>query len=87
MIDSKNRKKRIKVRIENPGAACGYVDHMTVDELKERLTGDDITLACPACGLVHLSRQEIVDLKKEKIIDSQQYRQMKSDAEGDENPK
>jgi len=68
MADLKTHRKRIKVRVENPAAACGYVDHMTVDELRKQITGDDITLACPACGLVHLSRLEIEDLKAKKII-------------------
>jgi hypothetical protein len=72
--------KRPKVRIESPNCACGYVGHMTVDELKERAVHDDVDLACPVCGLIHLSCEEIKAAEKVKITESERYKQIQSEA-------
>ena len=82
MADTKKNPQRVSVRVENPTATCGYIDHMTVDELREQISGDDIVLACPACGLIHLSRLEIAELETKKIVDSRLYKKMKAAAEG-----
>jgi uncharacterized Zn finger protein len=72
---SPNPHRRI-VRIEAPGCACGSVGHMTADELKQRAAHGDMDLSCPACGLVHLSREEIEDLEKLKVVHSKRYREL-----------
>ena len=64
------------VRVEAPGSACGFVGHMTADELKQRAAHADVDLSCPACGLVHLSREEIEDLEKQKVVNSKRYREI-----------
>jgi len=82
-MTAKITKSRFKVRAENPECACGDVGHMTVDELKKQLTGDEVSLACPACGQVHLTRSEIEELEKEKIIRSKRYKEIQTQAETD----
>ncbi len=75
------QKKRRQVRVENPSGACGYVGHMTVDELKERAVGEKFDAACPICGLVHLSRDEIIELERRKVISSDRFDAIKEEAE------
>ncbi len=77
-----SKKSRFKVRAETPDCACGDVGHMTVDELKNQLTGEEISLACPACGQVHLTRSEIAELEKEKVCHSKRYKEIQAQAEG-----
>lgn len=76
-------KERKKVRVESPNCACGYVGHMTADELKQRAAHDDVDLSCPVCGLIHLSRDEIEDLEKQKVVNSKRYREIRRQAEAD----
>lgn len=76
------KKQRRIVRVEAPNCACGYVGHMTADELKQRAAHDDMDLSCPVCGLIHLSREEIEDLEKQKIVNSKRYREIQRQAEG-----
>lgn len=76
--------KRPQVRAENPSGACGKLDHMTVDELKARAVGDEFDGTCPACGQFHLTREEIEKIEREKVIDSESYKAMKSEAEASE---
>jgi hypothetical protein len=75
--------RRTQVRAENPSGACGKLDHMTVDELKARAVGDEFDGTCPACGHFHLSRAEIDKLELDKIVDSVNYKEMKSAAEAE----
>ncbi|HHB77008.1 MAG TPA: hypothetical protein ENK84_10790 [Desulfobulbus sp.] len=75
------KKKRRQVRVENPSGACGYVGHMTVDELKSRAVGDNIDGACPICGLVHLSRDEIIELEQRKERGSERFDAIRKEAE------
>lgn len=79
----KKRKKKVRkpIRAECPGCACGYVGHMTADELKERAAHDDVDLACPACGLIHLSQEEIEELEQHRVVDSPRYLEIKNEAE------
>ncbi|WP_310601097.1 hypothetical protein [Desulfobulbus sp.] len=83
MYEKKDRKNRTLVRVEAPGCACGFVGHMTVDELKQRAAHDDMDLSCPVCGLIHLSREEIEDLEKQKVVYSKRYREIRRQAEGE----
>ena len=69
------------MRVENPSGACGYIGHMTVDELKSRAVGDNIDGACPICGLVHLSRDEIIELERRKVRGSERFDAITREAE------
>ncbi|HSO08387.1 MAG TPA: hypothetical protein VLR45_00195 [Desulfoprunum sp.] len=73
--------KRYQVRAENPSGVCGYIGHMTIDELKARAVGDEFDATCPACGKFHLTKEEIDKLNNEKITDSKSYAVMKEQAE------
>ncbi len=78
---AKKKKKRHVVRGENPAAACGYIGHFTADELKARAMGDEIDGVCPTCGLVHLSREEIDELERQKVIESDRFGVVRDEAE------
>lgn len=83
MPQRSERGKRLQVRAENPSGVCGYVDHMTIDELKARAVGEEFDATCPACGMFHLTKEEINILNKEKITRSQDYADLKKEAEED----
>lgn len=74
----KNKIKRIKVT--RPDTACGYVGHMTAHELKEITTGSNFSASCPVCGMVHLNREEIEEIEKNKINESAEYRHIMNEA-------
>jgi hypothetical protein len=83
MSERKEQKQRHLVRVEAPNCACGFVGHMTADELKQRAAHDDMDLSCPVCGLIHLSREEIEDLEKQKVVYSKRYRELQRQAESE----
>ena len=83
MNENHEKKQRKIVRVEAPNCACGYVGHMTADELKQRAVHEEMDLSCPVCGLVHLSREEIEDLEKHKMVNSKRYREIQRQAEGE----
>jgi len=78
------KKKKRQVRAENPSGACGYVGHITADELKARAVGDEVDGTCPVCGLVHLSMDEIEELERQKVIDSVRFGAIREEAEAKE---
>lgn len=81
MTAAKKHPNRPKVRAENPSAACGKVDHMTIDELKDRAVGENFDGSCPACGMFHLTRADIEKIESEKISETEQYAKIKKEAE------
>ena len=83
MNDLVEGKQRKVVRAEAPNCARGCVGHMTADELKQRAAHDDMDLSCPVCGLIHLSREEIDDLEKQKVVNSKRYREIQRQAEAE----
>ncbi len=74
-------RKRVQVRAENPSGACGYIGHMTIDELKARAVGENFDATCPACGKFHLTREEIDKINSEKVSESKSYAEMRAEAE------
>jgi len=83
VYEKQERNNRRLVRVEAPSCACGFVGHMTVDELKQRAAHDDMDLSCPVCGLIHLSREEIEELEKQKVVYSKRYREIRRQAEAE----
>lgn len=75
------RKERRKVRVERVDTKCGSVDHMTVDQIKERTMGKDVELACPECGEVHLTPEEAHEAGQRKVTKTRRYQKMKAQAE------
>lgn len=76
-----NSRKRIKVRAECPQCADGIIGHMTVDELLARALSEGCSLACPLCGRMHLTREEVEQVEQEKIVYTDRYRQIRMQAE------
>ena len=81
MAENVAKPERMQVRAENPSGACGHIDHMTIDELKARAVGDNFDGSCPACGMFHLTRADIEMIEAEKISESQEFVDMKKEAE------
>lgn len=83
MHTNNEERHRTIVRVEAPNCACGFVGHMTADELKQRAAHEEMDLSCPVCGLIHLSREEIEDLEKQKVVNSKRYREILRQAEAE----
>lgn len=66
-----------------PDTACGYVGHMTVDELKKIAVGTEFDASCPVCGQVHLTREEIEEIEKQKVTESTEYLQKSKEAKAE----
>ena len=47
--------KKYRVRAECPKCACGSINHLTPEELREKFIGDEkeIDVVCPTCGTKH----------------------------------
>ena len=81
MSEPKAKKQRRVVRATAPDTACGDVGHMTVDELVAIAADSDFEVNCPACGQIHLSREEIEEIEKEKFTDTEEYKETVRQAE------
>jgi hypothetical protein len=79
MNENTARPSRFAVRVENPTGMCGHIQHMTIDDLKMRLVGEEFDGSCPACGFFHLV--EVPGRTWEKIVDSERYAQILLEAE------
>ncbi len=79
MVDKKRKRKVVKA--ECPSCACGYIGHMTVDELRERAVGEDFDARCPVCRQIHLSREEIEEIERCRLVESEQFQEVKKQAE------
>ena len=81
-LDQTTARIRVTTRVRSrcPACGCGYVGHMTAEELKARAAADEVDLSCPVCGLIHLSREEAQDKENERIRESGRYRQMVREA-------
>ena len=81
MSTGSKKVQRRQVRAEYPTGACGYIDHMTIDELRERAVGEEFDATCPSCGMFHLTREEIDQLNSERLTESSDYAKLRSVAE------
>lgn len=75
------RSKRPKVRAERLDTKCGYIGHMTVDQIKERSFGENVNVACPECGKIHLTLEDIEEAEALKCRKTKRFEKIKSDAE------
>ena len=75
------REKRPKVRAERMDTKCGYIGHMTVDQIKERSFGENINAACPECGKIHLTVEDTEAAAACRLIKTERFARIKSDAE------
>jgi len=72
---------RPKVRAERMDTKCGYIGHMTVDQIKERSIGGNINVACPECGRIHLTVEDTEEAETRRISKTQRFARIKSDSE------
>lgn len=64
------------VRAERLDTACGFLGHMTVDEIRKRLTGKRISVSCPACGRIHLSEEDVAEAESRKVCDHARFKML-----------
>jgi len=77
----KKEDKKSKVRAERVDTKCGSIGHMTVDEIKERIIGQDLNVTCPECGEIHLTTEEAEEAEKKKITETPRYEKIRKEAE------
>jgi hypothetical protein len=76
-------KDRTKVRVESVSTKCGSTDHMTADEIRARSIGEEVDMACPECGDIHLTVEEACEAAQKKYSDTDRYKRIKTEAEPD----
>jgi Zn finger protein HypA/HybF involved in hydrogenase expression len=74
-------RKRVKVRVERVDTKCGAVSHMTVDEIKERIIGENLNVTCPECGAIHLTREDAEEAATRRISASARFKKIVAEAE------
>ncbi len=77
----KKERKKTKVRAERVDTKCGAIAHMTVDEIKERIIGENVNVTCPECGAIHLTREEAEEAATRKITHSPRFKKIKLEVE------
>jgi hypothetical protein len=80
MVNDK-KDNRPNVRAERMDTKCGYIGHMTVDQIKERLVGENVNVACPECGKIHFTIDDIEEAEERKLSATSRFAKIKSDAE------
>ena len=80
MVNDK-KDNRPNVRAERMDTKCGYIGHMTVDQIKERLFGENVNVACPECGKIHFTIDDIEEAEERKLSATSRFAKIKSDAE------
>jgi len=53
---------------------------MTVDEVRERIMGDQINVACPECGEIHLTVEDAETAASRKVRDSARFKKLLEEA-------
>ncbi|MHC1727745.1 MAG: hypothetical protein AB9866_17375 [Syntrophobacteraceae bacterium] len=81
MKDDKTKDNRPKVRAERLDTKCGYIGHMTVDQIKDRSFGESVNVACPECGKIHLTIEDIEEAEAKKFRKTKRFAKIKADAE------
>ena len=75
-VQSQSVRRWPVIRVENPSGVCGYVRHMTIDELKACYSGDDFSGVCPACGFYHMTNADFAEHQRASVLLSDRYQQM-----------
>ena len=70
---------RPKVRAERMDTRCGYIGHMTVDQIKERSFGENVNVACPECGKIHFTVEDIEEAEALTLRKTARFAKIKSD--------
>ena len=69
------------MRAERMDTQCGYMGHMTVDRIKERSFGENINVACPECGKIHLTVEDTDEAEACRLSKTEKFARIKSDSE------
>ena len=78
------KEEKTKVRAERVDTKCGSIGHMTVDEIKDRTIGKEVNVACPDCGEIHLTSEDVAEAQAKKITTTAKYKKIQQDAEQDD---
>ncbi len=65
-----------RVRARRVDTKCGFLGHMTVDEIRERLIGEQVNVTCPECGEIHLTVEEAEAAEARRVRDSARFRRL-----------
>ncbi len=80
-MKQEKKEGRPKVRAERLDTKCGYIGHMTVDQIKERSFGENVNVACPECGKIHFTIEDTEEAEAKKFRKTKRFAKIKSDAE------
>ncbi|MEJ5348434.1 MAG: hypothetical protein WHS46_07070 [Desulfosoma sp.] len=72
----KDKSFPVRVRARRVDTKCGLFGHMTVDEIRERIVGDQLNVTCPECGEIHLSVEEAEAASARRVRDSTRFRRL-----------
>lgn len=65
-----------RVRARRVDTKCGFLGHMTVDEIRERILGDQVNVTCPECGEIHLTVEDAEAAAARRIRDSARFKKL-----------
>lgn len=65
-----------RVRARRVDTKCGFLGHMTVDEIRERIIGDQVNVTCPECGEIHLTVEDAEAAAARKVRDSARFKRL-----------
>jgi 4-hydroxy-3-methylbut-2-en-1-yl diphosphate synthase IspG/GcpE len=54
---------------------------MTVDQIRERTVGENVNVACPECGEIHLTLEEVEEAEARRITSTRRFQKIKEEAE------
>ncbi len=82
--EAEEKKREITgVRAVRIDTRCGSVGHMTVDEIRARTIGDSVNAACPECGEIHLTPEDVEEARARKITETPKFKKLQAEAEVD----
>ncbi len=64
------------VRARRVDTKCGFLGHMTVDEIRERILGDQVNVTCPECGEIHLTVEDAEAAAARRVRDSARFKKL-----------
>ncbi|GLI34833.1 hypothetical protein [Desulforhabdus amnigena] len=77
----KTQDEKKRVRVERVDTKCGSIGHMTVDQIRERTVGENVNVACPECGEIHLTLEEVEEAEARRITSTRRFQKIKEEAE------
>ncbi len=77
----KTQDEKKRVRVERVDTKCGSIGHMTVDQIRERTVGENVNVACPECGEIHLTLEDVEEAEARRITSTRRFQKIKEEAE------